>query len=186
MKSLAISLLMAAGVALPAMAGGRYPNVIPPGTQIQVRADNPIVVAQWDRGRIYPGFIARDVFSRDGNVAVPQGANCELIVRQVGDHEFVLDLESLTVNGRRYVMDASGPEFHTQQYQNGGGVVGNIIGAIAGATGGQVEYHGDQIRVPAGARLTFQLQAPLRVVQWGDPGYSDHGSHYHHDHDWYR
>lgn len=186
MKSLFSIALLTAGLALPALAGGRYRDVIAPGTQIQVRIDNPITVAQWDRGRIYRGFVAEDVFGRDGNVAIPRGANCELIVRQVGDRQFVLDVESVAVNGRRYVMDASGPEFHTRDYDNGNGLVGNIIGAIANAEGGHVEFRGDQIRVPAGSLLTFQLQAPLRVAAWGDPGYMDHGYHYHHDHDWYR
>jgi hypothetical protein len=191
MNRVLLAPLMVAGLALPIMAGG-YPerNFVPPGTQIAVRSDNPVDVARWDRGRIYPGHVDADVYSRAGNIAIPRGAYCEMIVRQVGPGQLALDLESITVNGQRYVMDASGPQFTMPegQYNNGAGLVGNIIGAIAGAAGANVQYQGDHIRVPAGSLLTFQLQQPLHVVNWGDEGYERNGYHYHHeeDHGWYR
>ena len=45
------------------------------------------------------------------------------------------------MNGRRYVMDAAGPNLNMPEnnYNNGSGLVGSIIGAIAGAAGAQVE-----------------------------------------------
>src|SRR5579884_1452417 len=75
-----------------------------PGTEIAVRPDAPIHVTSWDRGRIYPAHVARDVVARDGDVAIPRGASAELIVRQTGPDEFALDLESVTVNGQRYAL----------------------------------------------------------------------------------
>lgn len=170
------------GVQLCAMA-----DTVPPGTQIQVRTDQPIEIHQWDQGRIYQGRIARDVIARDGDVAIPRGANVEMIVRRVGDHEMALDIESVTVNGRRYAMDTAGPEFnaHRNDYQSGGGLLGSIVGAVSGGNV-QVVTHGDEIRVPAEAMVTFQLQAPLHVVGWGDPGYERDRYHYHRDGDWYR
>jgi hypothetical protein len=163
-------------------------DVVLPGTEIAVRPDNPIDVARWDRGRIYPAHVARDVFARDGDLVIPRGSPVELIVRQVGPGQMSLDIESVTVNGRRYAMDTTGPQFNMPRnsYDNGGGLVGSIIGAIAGANGEQVEPRGSEIRVPAGSLLRFQLQEPLRVVNWGDPGYSNGDYHYHHEHDWYR
>jgi hypothetical protein len=182
--------LLVAGLAVPMLAGGRYVSVVPRGTQIQVSADNPITVARWDRGRIYSGRVVRDVFNRDGNVAIPRGSYAEMIVRREGPGELELDLESVTVNGRRYVMESSGPDFNMNQaaYNNGEGLVGSIVGAIANASGGHVEYRGNAIHVPDGSVMTFQLQQPLHVVSWGDGGYTDHGEHYHHfeDHGWYR
>src|SRR5437870_3146484 len=77
-------------------------DVVAPGTEIQVRADASIDVSRWERGRIYPAHVARDVRARDGDLAIPRGAQAELIVRQVGPGQFTLDLESVTVNGRRY------------------------------------------------------------------------------------
>lgn len=160
-------------------------ETIIPGTQIQVRTNVPIDVHQWDRGRIYPARVARDVFDRNGNVAIPRDSYAELTIRQTGPNEMALDLESVTVNGQRYVMDTGGPEFNTQAYSNGTGLLGNIVGAISGGHV-QVETQGNAVFVPRDSMLTFQLQAPLHVVNWNDPGYDQNGWHYHHDRDWYR
>jgi hypothetical protein len=161
-------------------------DFIPRGTEIRVHTQGPITVAKWDRGRIYQAVIERDVVNRDGRVLIPRGVYCEMIVRQLAPQQLTLDLESITVNGRRYAMDAAGPEFNMDpdQYNNGGGIIGNILGAVSG----NVEYQGDQIRVPAGTDLTFNLQQPLRIVNWRDEGYDRNGYHYHHEenHGWYR
>jgi len=162
-------------------------DTILPGTQIQVRTDQPIEMHTWDRGRVYPARVARDVYARDGDIAIPSGSYAELIVRQVGPDQMVLDIESVTVKGRRYVMDTTGPEYntHRSEYENGGGLLGNIVGAISGGRA-EVITRGHEIHVPAGAMITFRLQEPLHMVGWGDPGYEhDHG-HYHRDGDRYR
>jgi hypothetical protein len=134
--------------------------------------------------------VGTDVYDGDGNLMIPRGANAELIVRQVGPGELALDLESITVNGRRYVMDATGPEFNMdrEQYNSGAGIIGNIVGAITGAGDGQPQYRGNRIHIPSGSELTFQLQQSLRIAGWGDEGYSNRGYHYHHEtnHGWYR
>jgi hypothetical protein len=179
------------GVVLPLISGGRLDrDFIPAGTEIRVRTDRPMDVANWDKGRIYPGFVAMDVYDRDGNVVIARGANAELIVRQVAPKELALDLESITVNGRRYVMDANGPEFNMdrEQYNNGAGIIGNIIGAITGTGNAQPQYQGDRIRIPGGSEMTFRTQQPLRIADWRDEGYSNRGYHYHHEenHGWYR
>jgi hypothetical protein len=168
---------------LPAMA-----DVITPGTNVEVRPDARIDVARWDRGRIYPAEVARNVYSRNGDLTIPQGSPAELIVRRIGPAQYELDLESVTINGQRYVMDTTGPQYNMSQsyYNNGNGIVGAIAGAIAGANGEQVEPQGAEIRVPPGSVITFQLREPLHVVSWADPGYEGGPYHYHHDHDWYR
>jgi hypothetical protein len=90
------------------------------------------------------------------------------------------------VNGRRYAMDTSGPEFRTKQdYDNGAGLLGNIVGALSGGRV-QVETRGSEIRVPEGSMIRFQLREPLHVVGWGDPGYMQERYHYHRQGDWYR
>jgi hypothetical protein len=130
--------------------------------------------------------VASDVYSPDGNLAIPRGARCEMIVRQVSPGQLVLDLESVTVEGQRYVMDATGPQFtmSEEQFNSGTGLIGNVIGVISG----DVQFEGNHIRVPAGSVLMFQLQQPLHVVNWTDEGYSQNGYHYHYeqDHGWYR
>ena len=156
-----------------------------PGTQIRVRSESQVGVSRWDRGRIYPARVAQDVYARDGDLAIPRGSYAELIVRETGPGQLALDLESVTANGRRYVMDATGPQFNmdANTYNSGAGLLGTIVGAIAG-----VETRGGEIRVPSGSVLTFQLQEPLYLVGWQDEGYMQNGYHYHRyeRHGWYR
>src|SRR5579871_2633337 len=178
-------LLFTIPVILLGMQFAARADMIPPGTEIAVRTDRPINVNEWDRGRIYPGFVARDVIARDGDVAIPSGAHVELMVRQVGPGQMALDLESISVDGRRYVVDnAPGPEFDTNTNNySAGGLVGTILVALGGNS--DVETNGREIRVPAGAMVRFQLREPLHVVCWQDPGYMHDGYHYHHDRDSY-
>jgi hypothetical protein len=140
--------------------------VIPPGTQIQVRSDSPINVSRWDRGRIYPGHVMEGVFGRDGQMVIRRGAPVDLIIRQVEPGVLALDLESVTTEGRRYVLDAQGPQYSMtqEQYNNGSGLLGTIANAIAGADGQQVVGRGAHVLVPDGSVLTFQLQQPLFVA----------------------
>ncbi len=183
-----MKLVWALPVAMLGMQALVLADTIPPGAVVPVRPDQDIRVNRWDRGRIYSGHVAREVRARDGDIAIPAGSPAELIVRQIGPDQFTLDLESVTVNGQRYAMDTSGPQFnlHRNDYDQGSGLVGAIVGAVEGANGENVEARGDHISVPAGAILRFQLQEPLHVVGWNDPGYDQGGYHYHHEHDWYR
>lgn len=151
------------------------------GSEIQVRPFQEIRVNQWDRGRIYTGEVARDVEARDGDVAIPRGSRVEMIVRQRPGGSMAIDVESITINGHRYVLDASGPQFNTREYQDGGGLLGAIVGSIPG-----VRTEGNTIEVPSDSVLTFRTRAPLHVVDWQDPGYDRDGNHYHRDPDWYR
>ena len=176
-------LILALPLVLAGIQASASAAVVPRGTDIAVRVDSPLMVSKWDRGRIYPGRIATDVLARNGRVAIPAGSYAELIVRQTGPNQLALDLQSVTVNGQRYAMDTSGPEFNTNRdvYNNGAGLIGNIVGALTG-----VETRGQAIRVPGGTVVRFQLETPLRVVNWPDPGYMERGYHYHRESDWYR
>src|SRR5713226_8802443 len=176
------------------------------GTEITVRTDEPIEISSWDRGRVYHGRLARDVYATDGDLAFPRGADAELIVRQVGDHDMVVDLESIFVNGRRYVLDASSQDYNTRgrpgvgenrrtaKYVGGGAIIGSIIGAIAGGgkgaaigaaagaasgAGAQTATRGREIHVPVESLLTFRLDHPLYVTDLHDAGYMREGHHYH-------
>lgn len=175
--------LLAIPVLLVGFQCASFADTVLPGTDIQIRPDGPITVAKWERGRIFTGRIDRDVVARDGDIAVPRGARVELIVRQINEDQLALDIESINVDGKRYAVDSTGPQFNMnrQDYDRGAGLVGNIVGAITG-----VETQGREIRVPSDAVLHFRLQQPLRIVSWQDPGYDQDGYHYHREHDWYR
>jgi hypothetical protein len=177
-----------------------------PGTEITVRTDESINLDKWDRGRIYPAVVDRDIYARDGDLVVPRGAPAELIVRQVGPQDLALDLESITVQGRRYVVNAPGETYNTRnrsgvgsnertaKYVGGGAIIGSIIGAIAGGgkgaaigaaagaasgAGAEVATRGREIHVPVESLLTFRLDNPLYVTDLRDAGYMRDGHHYH-------
>lgn len=179
---------------------------VPNGTEVTVRTNEAIDAKSPSESRIYTGVVDRDVLDNAGKVIVPRGADAELIVRDVSAQEVVLDLESVTVDGRRYVVsttdkvvtaDESGKEGvgknkRTGKYVGGGAVIGSIIGAIAGggkgaaigaATGagagavGQSVTRGGNVRVPSETLLTFRLDRALRVSN-DDDRYTREGVRY--------
>jgi hypothetical protein len=165
-----------------------FADTIPPGTQIRIRTDRPIDASTWDPGRIYPGYVAQDVYDVDGDLAIPRGAYAEMIVRRVGPGQLTLDLESMTTEGVRYVMDVTGPRFNMPRddYQAGSGLVATIAGTAVDIAGAQISTQGSHISVPTGCELRFRLQEPLHAVNSADPGYMRNGNHYHYAADWYR
>lgn len=183
------------------LASSVYAEPIPPGTQVTVRSDITVDVRAAD-GRIFPGHVAGDVVAPDGRLVIPRGAPAELIVRRIGHNEFAIDLESVTVEGRRYAIDSSdadrihakGNGARTGEYAGGGAVVGTILGAILGggkgaaigaAAGGAagataaVTTRGERVYVPAESILTFRIERPLDIHP--DAGYDRDGNHYHRD-----
>jgi hypothetical protein len=85
--------------------------------------------------------VDQDVTGQNGAVLIPRGSNAELIVNNVNNNDLSVDLESVTVNGRRYMVSAEaynrsrnaglGKNKRTGEYVGGGAALGAIIGAIA-------------------------------------------------------
>jgi hypothetical protein len=168
-------------------------TILPVGTSIAVRTDQDINSQNAAEGRTFPGSIVQDVADSNGNVVIPRGTPAMLIVRRMTEGgtlssgSYVLDLDSVQVNGRRYVVETQeiekgetgiGKNKRTAEYVGGGAVLGTLLGAIAGggkgaaigaiagaAAGGgaQVLTKGHEIRVPAETILTFRLDAPLHL-----------------------
>jgi hypothetical protein len=183
-----------------------YLDPIPAGTSIQVRTTERIDANTMD-GRVYRGTIESDVRDTEGRLAIPAGATAELVVRRASDDELVLDLDSVTISGRRYAVDATrnrvgtageklggiGANKETARNVGGGALLGAIIGgvigggdaALAGAAAGaavgagaQILTRGPRVSVPAEALLTYRLQSDINLdVQ--DAGYDRDGNHYH-------
>ncbi|HEV2690815.1 MAG TPA: hypothetical protein VGV35_19800, partial [Bryobacteraceae bacterium] len=169
--------------------------VVPAGGHIPVRTEETIDSARASEGQTYPAEVARDVLDADGQVVIPRGSNATIVIRSAsrgghfhGASDLVLDLESVSVDGRRYQLstadlvqkgkDGVGGNRRTAKYVGGGAVVGTIIGAIAGhgkgaaigaASGagagaaGELLTKGHSIRIPVESLLTFRLDQPLRV-----------------------
>jgi hypothetical protein len=179
---------------------------LPAGTNIEVRTNETIEIKNSSDGRIFNGVVAGDVADADGNIAIPRGSNVELIVRNVGDREMAVDLESIAVGGERYTVSADDSEIssdrrqgvgknkRTGEFVGGGAVLGTILGAIAGGgkgaaigavaggaagAGAQTVTRGKTIRVPAETVLSFRLNAPLRLGADPDRGVTRGDRHYH-------
>ena len=178
------------------------------GTSLQVRTTEPIESQAID-GRVYTGTIENDVRDNQGRLAIPAGATAELVVRRGQDNELVLDLDSITVNNRRYGVDATsnrlekggvdirnsgiGANKETARNVGGGAVLGALLGAVLGGGDGAAKGAAAGAAVGAGAqiltkgrRVNVPAEALLNYrLQSGldldvkDTGYDRDGNHYH-------
>ena len=124
-----------------------YISNIPAGTQIRVRTDQSIDVRDRSDGRVFTGTVIDDVAASDGRIMLPRGAKAELLVQNVSGNEMAVDLESVSVDGRRYMVTADtydsarrtgiGANKRTGEYVGGGALFGTIIGALAGGGKGR-------------------------------------------------
>jgi hypothetical protein len=168
---------------------------LPVGTDVSVRTEETIDSGRAVEGQSYAAEVARDVRDAQGDVVIPRGSNAQMVIRSAsqggrfrGTSDLVLDLSSVSVDGRAYRLSAGaieqrgkagiGKNERTAKYVGGGALLGTVIGAIAGhgkgaaigavsgaAAGGaaQLITRGGSIHVPAETVLTFRLDQPLRV-----------------------
>src|SRR5688572_28427050 len=177
----------------------KYIDPVPAGTTVQVRTTEPIDSQTMD-GRIFRGIVESDVRDEQGNLAIPRGATAELVVRRDPDNDLVLDLDSVTINGRRYGVDATrnrvgggidirnsgiGANKETARNVGGGALLGAILGAVIGGgdgaaagAGAQILTKGRRVNVPAETLLSYRLQSDM-FLDVADSGYDRDGRHYH-------
>jgi len=147
--------------------GGAAASTIPAGVNIPVRTSEAIDARAAD-GRIYTGVVEQDVFDANGRATIPRGSTAELMVKKTGG-DLSIDLESLTINGQRYAVNADatavgtggvketiengagtiGANKDTATYVGGGALLGTIVGAITG--GGKGAAIGAAVGAAAGA-----------------------------------
>jgi hypothetical protein len=184
-----------------------FSESIPAGTQIPIRIDQTIDVRMPSDGRVFTGSVAEDVMGRSNDVLIPRGARAELIVQNLDGDEGTVDLESISFDGRRYMVNADkyelsrrsgvGANERTAKFVGGGALFGTLLGALAGGgkgaaigaaaggaagAGAQTVTRGKAVSVPSETVLTFRLDEPLRVAvdpYTEDRGYDENGSHYH-------
>lgn len=158
------------------------------GTDISVRTNESIDTQSTTENRSFSAQVSRDVVDTNGNSAIPRGSGARLVVRRLNDGVLALDLQSVSVNGRRYLVDTGsivppgdrkdgvGANQRTAEYGAGGAVLGTLLGAIAGGgkgaaigalaggavgIGTQIATRGPIIRVPAETVLNFRLDNPV-------------------------
>ena len=141
---------------------------IDPGTSVQVRTSQAVDQSTMD-GRVFTGVVDADVRDTNGQLAIPRGSTAELVVRTGPNNELYLDLDSITMNGQRYAVDATrhpvaktpsldprnsgiGNNSETVKNVGGGALLGTIVGAIVG--GGK----GAAVGAAAGAAVGAGVQ----------------------------
>jgi len=166
----------------------------PAGTELVVRTIETIDSKNSSADQPFSALVERAVSDASGRVIIPEGSSAQLVIRQVssggatGSPEMVLDVQSITVGGRRYLVSTAdltedsdtgiGTNKRTAETVGGGAAVGTIIGAIAGggkgaaiggligAAGGaatQVLTKGHDVKVPAETVLRFRLDKPVTL-----------------------
>ncbi len=145
--------------------------------------------------QLFSGQVDQDVIDNSSELIVPKGSPTQLIIRTVssggvsGSSEITLDIQSITVNGRRYNVTTTdlhqkgrsglGANKRTAEMVGGGAVIGTIIGAVvghgkgaaigaavgaAGGAGAQVLTKGKQVIIPAETVLKFNLDRAVTLA----------------------
>src|SRR5580765_4819409 len=157
-------------------------NTLPQGTEIKVRTDTSIPAKPADNAR-YTATVSKDVNDSSGNIIIPHGSRARLVAIPSSDgKDTTLDLRSVTINGKSYLMQAAGQSSggapgglgankRTGIYVGGGAAVGAILGALlgggkgaaigavvggAGGAGTQV-LTGKKKDIPAETELSYKL-----------------------------
>ncbi|HET9995148.1 MAG TPA: hypothetical protein VFQ18_07070 [Candidatus Acidoferrum sp.] len=171
------------------------PELLPAGTQLVILTNEAIDSKTAASNQLYSGQVDQDVIDNTNELIVPKGSPAQLIIRTVssggvtGTPEITLDIQSITVQGRRYNVTTTdlkqkgrgglGANTRTAEMVGGGAVIGTIIGALAGggkgaaigaavgAAGGagtQVLTKGKQVIIPAETVLKFRLDQDVTLA----------------------
>src|SRR5512144_46802 len=88
--------------ALSSVAYAQTTRILPQGSEIKVRTDTAIP-AKPASGQVFTADVSDDVMDKTGAVAIPRGSRAQLVATPSPDgKDMVLDLRSVTANGRRY------------------------------------------------------------------------------------
>jgi hypothetical protein len=166
----------------------------PAGTELVVRTVETIDSRNAGANQTFSAIVEQAVTDGSGRVIIPERSSAQLMIRQMtsggstGSPEMVLDVQSITIAGRRYLVSTEdmaldndtgiGRNKRTAEAVGGGAVLGGIIGAIAGGgkgaaigvlvggaggAGAQVLTRGHDVQVPAETLLTFRLDKPVML-----------------------
>jgi hypothetical protein len=166
-------------------------KVIATGTEIQIRTNESIDSESASPGQLFSGEVTEAVNDLAGSTAIPARSPAKFLILSmssghVSSPDLVLDLDSVTINGRVHRVYTSelkesnrkgvGENKRTAELLGGGAAIGSLVGAIfgggrgaaigagSGAGGGFVTElltRGKHVKVPAETILHFRLDKPL-------------------------
>lgn len=183
------TMLFATLLALLTAVGANAQQNLPQGTEIKVRTDTSIP-AKPAANAHYTASVIQDVKDGSGNILIPRGARARLVAVPSDDGKDTnLDLRSVSMNGRPYLLEAAGQSSggapgglgankRTGMYVGGGAAVGAVLGALlgggkgaaigalvggAGGAGAQV-FTGKKKELPAESELNYKLATNLTMT----------------------
>jgi hypothetical protein len=185
MKRVLFATLFAGLTALSANAQQNLPS----GTEIKVRTDS-VIPAKPAADSRYSASVSDDVKDSAGNVLIPRGSRARLVAIPSEDGKDVnLDLRSVTVNGKPYLLQAAGQSGsstpgglgankRTGMYVGGGAAVGALLGALmgggkgaaigavlgGGAGAGTQVLTGKKGDLPAETQLSYKLATDAQLT----------------------
>lgn len=162
-------------------------HVLPQGSEIKVRTDTAIPVKPTN-GTSFAASVSDDVKDNTGRVVIPRGSRAQLVAQTTQDgKDTALDLRSVSVNGRRYLLTSPGTNKstgsglgankRTAKYVGGGAAIGAVLGALmgggkgaaigalvggAGGAGAQV-FTGKKKGLPAETQLSYKTAEDLQM-----------------------
>lgn len=165
---------------------------IPEGSTLTIRTIDPIDSVTSSVGQMYRASLDAPVVV-DDRVVLPKGLNVKLKLVEAssagkfkGKSELTVSLESLTYQGKTYMLSTSDVQEkgasrgkRSAAVIGGGAVLGALIGGLAGggkgaaigagvgAGGGtavQAMTKGEQVKIPSETKLDFTLHAPVAVT----------------------
>jgi hypothetical protein len=171
-------------------------SVLSAGSEVSVRTNEAIDSKTAQEGQTFDAQVTRDARDANGDVVIPHGSKARILIKSAskgsrfhGASDLVLDLQSVSINGKRYRIettdisqkgkDGVGANKRTAKFTGGGAAFGAIVGAIAGGGKGaaigagagagagaltQILTKGGSIKVPAESVLTFSLDTALKVT----------------------
>ena len=190
-KDLDSLVLSQAEVANPKSAPPKEAKVIASGTEIQIRTNESIDSDNASPGQLFSAEVTEDVNDVSGSAAIPAHSPAKLLILSkseghVSSPDLVLDLDSVTINGRAHRVYTAGlkesnekglgKNKRTAEMLGGGAAIGSLVGAIFGGgrgaaigagTGGgggfftELLTRGKTVKVPAETILHFRLERPL-------------------------
>ena len=171
------------------------PELLPAGTQLVILTNEAIDSKTASSNQLFSGQVDQDVIDSSNELIVPRGSPAQLIIRTAssggvtGTPEITLDIQSITVNGRRCNVTTAdlkekgrgglGANTRTAEMVGGGAVIGTIIGALvghgkgaaigaavgaAGGAGTQVLTKGKEVIIPAETVLKFRLDQDVTLA----------------------
>lgn len=159
-------------------------HVLPKDTEIKVKT-NTAIPAKPAANAKFGATVSNDINDNSGNLVIPRGSRAQLVAVPAGK-DTNLDLRSVTVDGRRYLLTTEdkssapgglGANKRTGKYVGGGAAIGAVLGAIFGggkgaaigalaggaAGAGTQVYTGRKKELPPESELSFKLAQDLSM-----------------------